>query len=122
MCYQERSRGPLFFGKRQEMVGEIAHDIGIECQQVRAPDAVEDRKQQQRIFGRLSQGFSLFDQQTRPLRSRLGFRSSISFDMHERGYERDLKLNLLATQRRSTGQGRNLTEGSGELSYRFDQR
>ena len=62
---------------------------------VRDPEAVEDREQQQRVFGRLSERFSLFDQQTRPLRSRLGFRRSIAFDMDEWGYERDLKLDLL---------------------------
>ena len=36
-----------------------------------------------------------------PLGSRLGFRRSIPFDMHERGYDRYLKLDLFATQRGS---------------------
>jgi hypothetical protein len=40
------------------------------------PEGVGDREQQRRIFGRLSERFSLLDQQTCPLRSRLGFGGS----------------------------------------------
>ena len=89
---------------------------------VRDPEAVEDREQQQRVFGWLSERFSLFDQQTCPLRSRLGFRRSIPFDMIERGYERDLKLDLLATQCRRGGQDRNLVERTSELLHCFNKR
>ena len=89
---------------------------------VRDPEAVEDREQQQGIFGRLSERFGLFDQQTCPLRSRLGFRCGKPFDMEEWGYERDLKLDLLATQRGSGRQGRDLVQGSGELRRGFNQR
>jgi hypothetical protein len=42
--------------------------------------------------------------------------------MEERAYERDLKLDLLATQRRCGGQGRNLVKCAGELNRRLDQR
>ena len=42
--------------------------------------------------------------------------------MDEWGDERDLKLDLLATQRRRAGQGRDLIEGPGELGRGFDQR
>jgi len=38
------------------------------------PEAVEDREQQQWIVGRLPQPFSLFDQQSRSLGRRFGFR------------------------------------------------
>ena len=64
----------------------------------------------------------MFDQQTCLLHSRFGFRRSIAFDMDERGYERDLKLDLLATQRGRGGQGRDLVERARELLYGFDQR
>jgi hypothetical protein len=47
----------------------------------------------------------LFDQEASPLRNRLGFGGGIAFDMEEWGYERDLKPDLLATQRRRGGQG-----------------
>ena len=40
-----------------------------------------------------------------PFYGRLGFRGSIAFDMHKRGYERDLELDLFATQRGSGGKG-----------------
>ena len=48
------------------------------------PKAVEDREQQQRVFGRLAERLGLFDQQTCPLRRRLGFRRGIPFDVDER--------------------------------------
>ena len=86
---------------------------------VRDPEAVEDREQQQRVFRRLSERFRLFDQQTCPLHSRLGFRRRISFDVDERGYERDLKLDLLAAQGRRAGQGRNLGKRTRELRRRL---
>ena len=89
----------LLLCKCQELRGELAHHVAIECNVVRDPEAVEDREQQQRVFGRFSKRFGLFDQQTCPLNSRLGFRRGISFDVNERGYERDLKLDLFATQR-----------------------
>ena len=112
----------MLLGERQELRRKLAHHVAVERHIVRDPEAVEDREQQQRVFRRFSERFSLFDQQTRPLRSRLGFRRSIPFDVHERGYERDLKLDLLATQRGSAGQSRDLIEGAGELLYSFNQR
>ena len=73
-----------FLGERQELRRKLAQSVAIERQKVRDPEAVQDREQQQRVLGRLSERFSLFDQQTRPLHSRLGFRRSITFDMHKR--------------------------------------
>jgi hypothetical protein len=64
----------------------------------------------------------LFDQKTRPFRCRLGVGRGIAFDMGKRGYDRDLKLDLLATQSRSSGQRRNLFEGPCKLSYGLNQR
>ena len=77
----ERDRRLLLLSERQELRRKLAHHVAVERYKVRDPEAVEDREQQQRIFGRLSERFGLFDQQTCPLRSRLGFRRSISFDM-----------------------------------------
>ena len=90
----ERDRRPLLLGERQELRCELAQSVAVECHKVRDPKAVEDREQQQRVFGRLAERFSLFDQQTCSLRSRLGFRRGVPFDMDERGYERHLKLDL----------------------------
>ena len=118
----ERDCSPLLLRHRQELRREIATGITIERHEVRAKESPEDREQQQRIFGRLSQRFGLLDQQTCLLGSRLGFGGGIAFDMHEWGDERDLKLDLLATQRRRAGQGRDLIEGAGELGRGFDQR
>jgi hypothetical protein len=94
----------------------------IGCDIVRCPEGPEDGEQQQRVFGRLSQRFGLLDKQTCMFHSRLGFGGSIAFDMDEWGEERDLKLDLLAPQRRRAGQGRDLVEGTGELGRGFDQR
>ena len=113
---------PLLLGERQELRRKLAHHVAIERHNVRDPEAVEDREQQQRVFGRLSERFSLFDQQTCPLHSRLGFRRGIAFDVDERGYERDLKLDLLATQRGRAGQDRDLVERARELRHGFNQR
>ena len=77
---------PLLLGERQELRRKLTHYVAVERHVVRDPEAVEDREQQQRVFGRLSERFSLFDQQTCSLRSRLGFRRCIPFDMDERRY------------------------------------
>ena len=77
----ERDRRPLLLGERQELRRKLAHSVAVERHIVRDPEAVENREQQQRVFGRLSERFSLFDQQTCSLRSRLGFRRGIAFDM-----------------------------------------
>ena len=105
----ERDGRPLLLSERQKLRGKLTHNVAIERHKVRDPKAVENREQQQRVFGRLAERFSLFDQQTRPLRSRLGFRRGVSFDMDERAYERDLQLDLLATQRGRGGQSRDLS-------------
>ena len=64
----ERSTVALCFSReRQELRRKLAHNIAIERDVIRDPEAVEDRKQQQRIFGRLAERFSLFDQQARLL-------------------------------------------------------
>jgi hypothetical protein len=122
MSNYEREGRPLLLSEREELRRKGAHRVAVERHIVRSPDAVEDRDQQQWVFRRLSERFSLFDQQTCLLLSRFGFRRRMPFDMHEWGYERDLKLDLLATQHRSGGQGRNLVKRASELSTRLDQR
>jgi hypothetical protein len=64
----------------------------------------------------------LLDKQTSLLCCRLGFWGCIPFDMDERGDERDLKFDLVATQRRRAGQGRDLLERPRELGRGFGQR
>jgi len=81
----------------------------------------EDGEQQQRVFRALSERFRLFNQEACLLQCFLSFGRSIAFDVHERGYERDLKLNLLATQRWRRGQGRDLDNRSRILLGGFDQ-
>ena len=85
---------PCFSASARNCAASSRTSVAIERDIVRDPEAVEDREQQQRVFGRLSERFGLFDQQTCPLDSRLGFRRSIPFDMDEWRYERDLKLDL----------------------------
>ena len=99
VCYQQRRACPLFLGERQELRRQGAHGVTVECHVGCDPETVENRKQQQRVFGRLSDRFSLFDQYTRPLHSRLGFRRGRAFGVNEWGYERNLKLDLFATKR-----------------------
>ena len=92
---------PCFSASARNCAARVRAHVAIECYCVRDPEAVEDREQQQWIFGRLSERVSLFDQQTCPLCSRLSFRRCIPFDMHERVYQRDLNFDLLATQARA---------------------
>jgi len=80
---RERDCRPPLLSERQELRREFAHHVAIEGHVACDPEAVEDREQQQRVFGRLSDGFSLFDQQTRTLCGRLGFRRGIPLDVHE---------------------------------------
>jgi hypothetical protein len=86
------------------------------------PESVENREQQQRVFGRLAERFGLFDQQTRLLHGCFGFRRSISFDVTERGDERYLKIDLRAAPRGRAGQGRDLIKRAIDLFKGFHQR
>src|SRR5262249_2573390 len=96
MCNQQRSCSSLLLGQHQELRCKLTHDITFERNDIRGPEGVEDRKQQQRIFGSLSQRLRSLNEQARLLDGRLGFRRSIPFDVDEGGYKRDLKLDLLA--------------------------
>ena len=108
--------------ERQELDSKLTHHIAVECHKVRDPKAVKNREQQQWIFRRLSERFSLFDQQTCPLYCRPGFRRRVASDMEEWGYECNLKLDFLATQSGRGGQGRDLVERTLELFRGFNQR
>ena len=82
----ERDGRPFLLGERQELRRKLKRSIAVERHVVRDPEAVEDREQQQWIFGSLSERFSLFDQQTGAFHSRPGFRRGIPFDVEEWGY------------------------------------
>ena len=77
----ERAGRPLLLCERQKPRGKLAHRITVKYNVARHPEAEEDREQQQWVFGRLAERFSLFDQQTCPLSSRLGFGRASPFDM-----------------------------------------
>src|SRR6516225_8872682 len=115
MANHARDRRPLLLGEGEELRGEIARDVALERHRVRDPEAVQDGEQQQRVFGALSERFSSFDQEMCPFRSGLGFRRGKPFDVAEWSYERDLKLDLLTTQRGRRRQGRSLAKRTREL-------
>src|SRR5437660_1488985 len=98
MPNHERNWRPFLFGERQELRRKVVQRVAIECHEAHGTDAVEDGEQEQRVFGRLSECFSLFYQHTCPLRSCLGFRGGITFRVDKRSDDRDLKLDLLAAQ------------------------
>ena len=112
----------LCFSERQELRRQITTDIAVEGHKIRYPEGVENLEQQQRVFGRLSQGFRLLDQQMCLFGSRFGLRRRIAFDVHQSVRKRYLKLDLLATKHRHAGQGRDLLEGTRELGRGFGQR
>jgi hypothetical protein len=121
MPNHQRNRRPLLLGQRQELRRELPRSVTVERNEVPDPAAIEDQEQQQWIFGRLAEVFRSFDQRTRLPHSGLGFRRGVPVDMDKWSYERDLKSDLLATQRRRVGQGRDLLEGPGELGRGFGQ-
>src|SRR6516165_1677834 len=118
----ERNGRPLRLRERQELCRKLAYHVALEGDVVRDPEAVENRKQQQRILRGLSERLRLFDQQTCLINSRLGFRSSVSFDMDEWSNKGDLKLDLLAAQGRRRRQGRHLGKRASMLSHGLQQR
>ena len=74
MPNHERNGRSLLLRRAPETRSKLAQHIAVERYRFAVPKAVEDREQQQRVFGGLTERLSLFDQQMCPLRSRLGFR------------------------------------------------
>ena len=60
MSDHERYCRALFLSQPQELSGEIDTHIVIR-HKVRSPEAIQDREQEQRIVGRLSERFSFFN-------------------------------------------------------------
>ena len=75
----ERYVRPLLLRECQKLRRIVVQNIAIECYQIFYRETVEDREQQQRVFRNFSKRFSLVDQQTRSLRSRLSFRCCVPF-------------------------------------------
>jgi hypothetical protein len=121
MSNDEWTSGLFRLGEFQEFPRELAHCVAIERHIVCHPESVQHRQQQQGILERLAERSCLFNQQLCPFHGSLGFRRGIAFDMEEWGYERDLKLDLIATQRRRARQAGNLGEGTSQLLHGFDQ-
>jgi hypothetical protein len=103
MSDHERDGRPLLLCECQELRRERAYAFAIERDGPRRPEALEDREQQQRVFGRLAERCSLLHQQTCPLHGGLCFGRVIAFDVEQRGYECDLELDLRAAQCRRAG-------------------
>src|SRR5262249_51193226 len=115
MPHHEGPRRFLLICKGQKLDSKLTHHVAVERDKVRDPKAVENREQQQWIFRRFSERFSLLDQQTCPLHGRPGFQRRVAADMEEWGYECNLKLDFFATQGGRGGQGRDLVERTPEL-------
>src|SRR5258707_8493020 len=122
MPHHEWPRRPLLICEGQELDSQLTHHVAVERYKVGDPKAVKNREQQQWIFRRLSERFSLLDQQTCPLHGRPGFRRRVAADMEEWGYECNLKLDFFATQGGRGGQGRGLVERTPELFRGFNKR
>jgi hypothetical protein len=95
----ERDCGALLLGERQELRRKLAHSVTVERHKVRDPETVEDRKQHQRIFGRLSKRLRSLDERVRSLDGRIGVRRRIAFDVHQSVRKRDLELDLFTSER-----------------------
>ena len=86
-----------------ELRRKLADHIAIKPNKVRRTKAVEDREQQQRVFGVAHQALQLVRSSRRVARQQPWSRSRVPFDVHERGYKRHLQLDLFAPQSRVTG-------------------
>ena len=98
----ERDGRSLLLGERQELPRELAADVAIE----RYSSQPRSRRGPRTIAVDLREALRslrLVRSETCPLHRRLGFRRGISFDVNERSYQRDLKLDFLATQRGVAG-------------------
>jgi hypothetical protein len=62
MSYHRRRSRSLLRRKSQKLLREIAADIALERHEVRDPETIENRKQQQRVLRWLSSRFGLLDQ------------------------------------------------------------
>src|SRR5258708_4640514 len=122
MRHHEWPRRPLFICESQELDSKLTHHVAVERYKIRDPKAVKNREEQQWILRRLSERFSLFDQQSCPLDSRPGFRRRVAADMEEWGYECNLKLDFFTTQGGRWGQGCDLVERTPELFRGFNKR
>ena len=58
----ERDCRFLLLCQGKEPCRKLADGVAVERGVIRDPEAVEDREQQQRVFGRLSDRLSFFDQ------------------------------------------------------------
>lgn len=120
MPEHQRHGLPLILGKRQDPRGEVATGVAIEPKEVRRPEGADDRRQ---LRGRLlTERFDLLDKQPRSLLGRPGLGRSPPLGEHQRARERDLKLDLRATQRRTGRQGGNLIDGADVLLGRLGER
>src|SRR5262249_50655325 len=116
MSDHERNCRPLLFGKRHETRCKFAHRNAVESDVARSPRPVEDGEHRQRVLG----SFTVLDQHTRLLISRLRLRRGIALDVHQSVCKRDLELDLLTAQRGCGRQSGDLIEGARELLYGFD--
>ena len=89
------------YGKLQKLSCKFAGHAAITPYSRSRPR--KEPKTDQRVFWTFVERSALFNQPTCPFYGSLGFGRGITFDMHERVYQRDLKPDLIPTQRRSAG-------------------
>ena len=120
MPHHQRHKLPLLLGIGQALRRNIATGVAIEASPVRRPETGEDHRQ---LLGRLlSEGLGAFDELARSLLGHPGLGRSVPLCVHQSACERELKLDLIATQRRSGRQKCHQVEAAGELLRRFDER
>src|SRR5262249_39704162 len=110
MRNHERYCRSLLVGERQKLRREASQIVAVEAHKVPDPEPIEDREQQQRVFGRLSERFGLFDMRACPIKGSFSIGRRIAFGMHQTVRKRDLELDLLTAQVCRTGQARNLAK------------
>src|SRR5579871_3731349 len=69
--------------ERKELSCEVERDLAVECGKVPNPDAVEDRKQCQRVFGSLTKRLCPLDENARFFKRGLGLGRAIALCLHQ---------------------------------------
>ena len=104
------------------MGGEAENCIDIQGHVICNPESVQHGEQKQRIVGKLPDLFTAFYQRLGTFDGGSRFRGSMSFDVHQRGDQGNLTLDLLLARGCRAWQRLDLAQGASELLDRLNQR
>src|ERR1700728_904868 len=118
----DRDGRSLLLGERKELRRKLAQRFRFERNIVCGSETIEDRKQNQRVFERLPQRISAFNECARLFEGGFGVARRVAFGVHPNVGKPDLQLDLLSSQGRRTRQGGNLGQRAAQLRLGLHER